>query len=240
MRMYVSNNYHTMRIIVIILCLIFSTVLNAQPAKLYPPENEIADTSLTLFIDSLKAAIDHQDKDFIIHHLSKHVKNSFGGDGGIAEFKTYWHWDSTHSKLWPLLDKIVSMGGGYTNNKDSYSFPYVFTDWPEDYDPFAHAAITGSNVNVRDQPSLEDSKVLGQITYDIVRLNYEKSYPPFTAPQLENVDYVGPKEWYYVESIDNNVKGFVYWDYVWSPIDYRLGLMKEENRWTIMYLVAGD
>jgi len=214
-----------------LLLFLFGFSLSFAQAKLLPPKTAIFDNSLSKFLKDLSKAVENEDTPFIVNHLAEEIMVSFGGDGGIQEFKEYWTLDKDTSELWEELKKIMTLGGGPYEGIERYTLPYVFTQWPDDesFDAFEYAAITGSNVNVRDLPSVEGSKVLGQFSYDIVKINYEK-----THPEYEDTG------WYYVESSTGDLEGYVYGFYVRSPIDYRLGLEKMEGEWKITYLVAGD
>ncbi|MEM8901508.1 MAG: hypothetical protein AAGC85_25590, partial [Bacteroidota bacterium] len=134
------------------------------------------------------------------------------------------------------------LGGGSFEKGNTYYIPYVFSDWSNyrKYDAFSHMAVTGSRVNVRNKPDLHASSVLGQITYEVVKVNYDKSFPLYGTAQNNNKDYVGDKLWYYIESLDGRLKGYIYWEFVWSPISHRLGLNKIDGIWQITFLVAGD
>lgn len=217
----------------------FTGPLLAQQ-KLIPSEANIEDATLREFLANLATAVDEKNKEFIISNLSQQMKNSFGGDGGIEEFKQYWSWDSDPSGFWSLMEKLLSLGGGKVRHESSYSIPYVFTDWRDvEHDPFEYMAITGADINVREKPEA-GAKVLGQLSYDIVKVDYGKSSPPFSSPKLKGVKYIGPKEWYFVETLDGDISGFVNWNYIWSPIDYRIGFYKLDGKWVISYLLAGD
>ena len=65
----------------------------------------------------------------------------------------------------------------------------------EMYNVFEHMAITGTHVNVRNNPHLKTSEVVGQFSYDIVKVDYEKSISIFD----ETI-------WYYTKSLDGNYK----------------------------------
>lgn len=216
-------------------------------SKLKPLDPNITDLSLVKFIEDLNLAVENKDEAFILSHLDTEIMNSFGGNGGIEEFKDYWSWNSGETGFWLVMKKILSLGGGKYVEGVSYSMPYVFSDWPENtnYDPYTYMAITGSNVNVRDTPSLTDSQVLGQFTYDIVKVDYDKSYPSYEQHKKERKtglynDVIGYKRWFYSESVDGNLKGYVYRDFIWSPIGYRIGFYKIEGEWKITSLLAGD
>jgi hypothetical protein len=225
--------------------LIIIVALNSNclgQTKLLPPESKINDSTLNQFINDLKDAIKNKDKDFIINHLSPQVMNSFGGEGGIDEFKSYWCWSCQSTSLWIVLDKILKLGGKSFTHGKVYSMPYVYSEWPGDelFDVFDYMAITGKDIEIRDKPNYSGSNVVGRLTFDIVKVNWDKSYPSFTEPKLSNVKYIGEKEWYYIESIDGKLSGFVNYDNIWSPIGYRIGFEYDNNKWLISFLVSGD
>ncbi|PTB97029.1 hypothetical protein C9994_04690 [Marivirga lumbricoides] len=229
-----------MKKFILFLLILFVTGTTLAQGKLTPYDNVSLPAGLEEFIVNLENAVDQKDKKFIINHMSANMMNSFGGDGGINEFKEYWNWDSDSTEFWNLMKHILQLDRGKLKQEDVYFIPYVFSEWPETYDPFEHSAITGLNVNVRNKPGLANSQVLGQLTYDIVKVNYEKSYPSFGSPRIKNVNYIGEKLWYYIESLDGKLNGYVYWKYIWSPVNYRLGVTKIEDRWLISFLVEGD
>ena len=198
--------------------------------KLFPPKTEINNLILDEFITGLKSAVKNKDKEFIINILAPDILNSFGGNGGIEEFKNSWDL-SSDGDFWKLMEKLLRLGGGKPQGDDFYTIPYVFSYWPEDekYDPFQYMAITGARVNVRNKPNLKNSKVVGQFSYDIVKVDYEKSVIPFNETT-----------WYYTESVDGNLKGFVSEDYIWSPIGYRANFEFIDDEWKMTVLVSGD
>ena len=199
--------------------------------KLRPHKMEIKDSVLKEFISNLKDAVKNKDKKFIISILSSDILVSHGGNGGTKEFMSHWDWSSDDSAFWKTMDKMLQLGSGKHNGDGFYSIPYVSSDWPEDakYDAFEHMAIIGTNVNVRDNPDLKTSKVVGQFSYDIVKVDFEKSIGPFD-------DTI----WYYTESLDGKLKGFVFKDYIWSPIGYRATFEFINNEWKMTILVQGD
>ncbi|WP_127021584.1 SH3 domain-containing protein [Flagellimonas beolgyonensis] len=203
--------------------------ISAQ-GKLQPPCPEISDYSLSQFLTKLTLAVGKKDKKFILDHMSPHILNSFGGDGGIEEFKAYWDFDSADSKFWEVTEQVLLIGGPkHKKDAEDYIIPFTFSDWPEDYDAFEHFLVLGTNVNVRDKPNTQDSQILGQFSYQIVKWNRTENDNSNTEPQ-----------WYNVSSVDGKLTGYVFGNYLVSPIGYRMGLTKTEKGWVISLLVAGD
>ena len=216
-------------LIFISLFLIINSSLGQE--KLLPPKMEINDPVLEEFISDLKNAVKNKDKEYILSILSSDILVSFGGNGGIEEFKSHWDWSSDDSSFWIIMDKILRLGGEKYQDNGFYSIPYVFSNWPGDekYSVFEHMAITGTNVNVRINPELKTSEVVGQFNYDIVKVDYEKS-----------ITFFDETFWYYTESLDGKLKGYVFWEYIWSPTGYRATFEFIDNEWKMTVLVGGD
>ncbi len=222
-----------MKPLLIALFTAFSFIIHAQN-QLLPP---IPDNTLVAFLEDLEEAVESKDKAFIIDHLAENVMFSFGAEGrGPKDFANYWNLNEPNNEsFWVLLNRIVKMGGGNYNGDGMYSLPYVFSDWPDEIEPYEYLAITGSNVNIRDRPTVNGSKVVGQFNYDIVLPDYEKC---ISTPEgkIMSTSFM----WFYVKSMDEQLEGYVYGDFVWSPLGYRLGLKKSEKDWQITFLIAGD
>jgi hypothetical protein len=213
------------------LLIFLSASITFGQGKILRPDIKIDHPVLEEFISELKNAVANKDKEYIISILSPDILNSFGGNGGVEEFRSYWNWSSDESPFWNTMNKLLKLGGGKYQGLGQYIVPYVYTDWPDDekYDAFEQMVITGTHVNVRDKPDLKVSKVVGQFNYNIVKVDLKRSFPPY-----DNTI------WYYVESLDGKLKGYVFWDYLWSPIGYRASFEFIDQEWKMTFLVAGD
>ena len=230
--------------LILFICVLFSFVCSGQLTKYPPRDDSKRDSELNSFIHELKQIIRNKDEKKLISIIHPDIKFDFDDGIGIDKFKKTWMPEDQNSELWTVLDKIVGLGGVFVKNRNNpfyeFVFPYVNQvdlDNPDDF--FNILVVTDKNVNVRERPDVK-SKVLGQLTYDIVRYDYEKSYPLTEKSLIEGLSFYGPKEWYYIETDDKKLSGFIYWDFVWSPIDYRMFLTKEKGTWMISCLIAGD
>jgi hypothetical protein len=203
---------------------------------LFPKNEAYKDSALTDFVCKLQYAIFNKDKNFLLSVVDKNIKNDFGGNDGFEAFKKIWQLEKDNSPVWFYLSKLISLGGTFSNfksdtiSKTSFVFPYVYNlDVANDtIDIFSLMAITSNNVNVREKPE-KNSKTLGQLSYDIVSVDYERSYPSSDK-----------KKWYYVTTLDKKISGYVFFEYLWSPVGYRLFLNKIKGQWKITALIAGD
>src|SRR5262245_13299488 len=161
--------------------LIFAVVLlcchtsSAQVAKLYPVDEAAKDPSFFTFRARLIIAIQKHDAAFVTDILDPKITNSFGGDGGVAEFKETWKLNRPNSELWNELGTCLALGGKFSTD-GSFSAPYVFAAFPEQFDSYEYAAIIGQDVRVRKEPSLK-SPVIKMLSFDVVK---------FTATQEKN------------------------------------------------------
>lgn len=194
----------------------------------------------------MQYAVFRKDAGFLLSTVDPDIRLSFGDAHGLQDFKTMWKPEDPGSYIWPLLSKLISLGGvksNYGTTGDCYVFPYVFDiTYPSgqnDLDGFNTLVVTGNNVNVREKPAI-DAPRSGQLSYELVKVDYEKSYPPFEDKPLKELTYFGPKEWYYISTPDGKINGYIYHEYVWSPVDYRLFLEKQNGNWKIVCLIAGD
>lgn len=214
----------------LLLCLLSTLLLlgnpsetAAQAAKLYPIDEAAREPDFFSFRARLLQAAQARDTTFLYSALSPHILNSFGGDGGIDEFKSKWRSAEPNSPLWPILTEILSLGGVF-HGDSLFAAPYTSSRFPPGLDSFEHVAITGSGVRVRKEPH-DGSPVLTTLSFDVVRRAAEQSD-----------ERTG---WVAVRLADGRT-GWVAAKYVRSPIDYRAGFVRRDGRWVIRSLVAGD
>ena len=196
----------------------------AQVGKLYPFDDGPKDPSFQAFRARLIEAAKNRDAKFVLSILDPKITNSFGGDGGVKEFKEMWEPDNPNSELWGVLVKILSMGGSFSKNE--FCAPYVFSKFPE-LDTFEHSAIIGEQVRVREQPDLT-SPVIASLSYDIVTIT-----DPFEPIKKDERSWIAIK-------LSNGKTGFVSEQFIRSPSDYRACFTKKNGKWRMTTLVAGD
>ncbi len=188
-----------------------------------PPVDEgAADERFGAFRTQLLQAIDRKDKAFILSMVSADILNSFGGDGGIAEFEREWRLDRADSPFWKEFGTVLRMGGGFAG-PDSFTAPYVSSHWPPHLDAVWHVAATGSDVAVR-AAALPDAAVIATVSHK-------------TAPHVGR--HTGESEWLYV-GLDDGRAGYIHKTSIRSAIDYRARFSRRDGRWWLDAFVAGD
>lgn len=201
----------------------------AQVGKLLPSDEAARDPELFAFRARLQSAVARHDTAAVLEMVDPNIKNSFGGDDGIAAFQRTWNLqEGGESRLWEELGLLLALGGSF-QNKDTFVAPYVFSRWPESADAFEHVAVLGANVRVRAEPRA-GSAVLAALTFDVVRLS---------AAGRSRLTPEQAKEWTAVELRDGRT-GYVSSRYVRSSIAHRAFLMRKGGGWRLTVLVAGD
>lgn len=166
-------------------------------------------------------AVSMRDSAFIRSIVSERIRNSFGGDGGIAEFEDQWQLDADDSRFWGEFGEVLRLGGAFLT-EDSFAAPYTFATWPDSLDAFEHFAVSGANVNVRMGPSLT-SPVIASMSYQTVRSADDRLYGDWRMIQLSG-----------------GSTGYMNTRYARSPIDYRAIFERQESSWLLTAFIAGD
>lgn len=211
------------------LLLTVSILTLGQNSKFPPKDDSGRSLELKLFVKELKEIIKNKDSQKLLTVVHPQVKFDFDEGIGIEKFKKTWKPENKNSSLWAIMDKIVRLGGVFNKNRAEpfydFVFPYVnAVDLEDGDDYFTTLVITGKGVKVHEKPN-SNSKIIGQLTYDIVSYDYEKS----------NDD-----KWYFIQTADKKFSGYINSEFAYSPVDYRMFLTKENGKWMISCLVAGD
>jgi hypothetical protein len=190
-------------------------------AELRPVDEGLKDPAFAEFRARLHDIIGRNDFDGLIRMLSPHIRNSFGADEGIPEFKEAWK--GREPTLWRELAFIVGNGGKFMEGQ--FCAPYVYSHWPAGYDAFENfAALTAGNVGLMNSRAGK-SAVLATLSYTIVKV-------------LDD-------EWW--ERVGGRVRvkaggkiGFVPREALRSPIEYRACFERQNGQWKMRSLLAGD
>jgi hypothetical protein len=199
----------------------------AKEAKLHPYDDASRDPSFFIFRARLLEALQQRDASFVVGILSPTIKNSFGGNDGISEFRRYWKPERPDSKFWKTMIRVLSLGGSFSGDA-TFMAPYTYSKFPDDFDAFEHGVVVGENVKVRKEPKL-DGLVIGTLSYDIVKVTDWKP-----------VNEAGKKRAWVTVSLTDNAKGYIAEDYIRSPIDYRAIFEKKNGKWQLAAFVSGD
>jgi hypothetical protein len=200
-----------------------------QIASLPPRDDGASDPSFFTFRARLLEALAARDAEAVLAAFAPDARLSFGdGPGGPAGVRAVWLGDRPPGErdLWTTLARVVAMGS--VRNRDGLlTAPYTYDGPPDDLDPFSHGTVVGDEVNVRAAPS-PSAEVLARLSYVVVPV-VEWGYS----------EREGERLWHRIRLADGR-EGYVAGDFLWSPVDYRVGFENREGRWQIVFFVAGD
>jgi hypothetical protein len=200
----------------------------SQVARLYPVDEAAKDPEFFVFRARLLESLGRRDTAALMTVVAPEIRNSFGGDGGAAEFRQTWRLDRADSAVWTVLAAVLGLGGAFRDDT-SFVAPYVFSRFPPSLDGFEHVAVIGSGVRVRAGPD-STAAAIGRLSFDVVRRARQGAGGGSVS---------GSDEWTPVQLAGGRV-GYVASRYLRSPIDYRAYFVRRGGRWVMLSLVAGD
>jgi hypothetical protein len=212
-----------------ILVTIFALSAFSQERYVKPIDEAPKGPSFLAFRKKLIAAAERKDSKFLLSIVDPNIKNGFGGQDGLANFKREWKITSKNSRFWKEFLPVIKNGGSFSNNGRSFMAPYTFSSWPDDIDGFDYHVIFGNNVNLRKSPDLK-GEVNAQLSYNVVKVEYK------TLPKSGKSEHPG---WLQVKTL-GGLSGYVAEEFVRSHIDYRAGFSKKRGVWKMDFFLAGD
>lgn len=196
--------------------------LAAEAVRFLPVDEAAQVPEFFAFRAKLQAAIACRDIETIKGALQRDVKLSFGDENGVEAFDRIWEPSSPQSPLWKTLGTTLALGGTFDAD-GSFTAPYVFTTWPEDYDPFEYAAILDPAVPVRSAADFK-SPLLTRLEFTIVK----------------KADTMSPEEGWTKITLSDGRFGYVETSHLRSPLDHRIRFAKVEGKWQVVFFLAGD
>ena len=205
------------------ICVFLATaIVSAAPVQLLPVDEAAKRPEFFSFRAQLQQAIARRDAAALLGAVDPNIKNSFGGNDGIDEFRSMWKIGQPDSGIWEELGVVLSMGGSFFD-EHTFVAPYVFSRWPEALDSFEHVAVIGANVRVRSEPRT-DAAPIDAVSFVIL---------PVASDARVTDD-----AWRAVK-VESKV-GFVSSRFARSPIDYRAIFSEQSGSWRMVTFVAGD
>jgi hypothetical protein len=166
----------------------------------------------------LEMAVERRDVAAVIEASDPGIRLGFDASGGADAWRTRL---ADRSELWDELRDVLARGGRFSSPA-SFAAPYVYANWPERFDSFECAAVTGTNVRLRSAAAL-DAPIIGAVSHSILRL----------------IEPAQGKLWARVQLGDGRT-GYMWHAYVRSPVDYRALFNLADGRWKMTAFVAGD
>lgn len=205
----------------------FFSICQSQQSieTLVPVDQSESDKSFFKFKTELVKALDEKNIDFIKKSLSNKVQIGFAPDEiGKKAFISKWLTKDKDELFWKEVKRILNMG--CTNEKEGgvvyFACPYVYSRFPEDKDPFGWVAVTEKDVPVYADTGTS-SKIIRHISYELL---------PF--------DGGVSKVWFKIQKSSNSTYSYIKRKFVHGPNNHRIIFRKENEKWVITSLIAGD
>ena len=187
-----------------------------------PLDEAVMQPDFFSFRAQLLSTLARRDTPALLEAVHRNIKNSFGGNDGINEFKKTWALHKRDSRFWEVLATVLALGGSFTGDA-AFHAPYVFSRWPADVDAFGNVAVVGSEVRVRASAS-RSAESIATLSFAIV----ERAEPSATGSAWVAVRLPGGRV------------GFIDRRFVRGPVDYRAIFTKADGKWMLSALIAGD
>ncbi len=218
---------------IFLLGLILPAPLSGEDSFRLPPVDESPqDPSFALFRENLLAAIQRKDLPFIKNILDAEIQFSFGGGyEGLSPrsgFLKFFELDQNPEKspFWQEFQTALTLG--CTQEPPSgFDCPYVFSRWPDRFDPFDYKVVIQKDAPLRKKPDPQ-SKVLRKTDYEIL-------YTPLKGGESDETE----TEWAVIH-LSRKKRGYILKRQLRSPIDYRALFEKKAGRWQLTAFIAGD
>lgn len=193
------------------------------------PRNESAqDTGLYNTIEILRHVIRNRDTLALFEMMDDSLVSSYGGlQYGKKAFVEKWglNKNNASSELWPMLSKLVQLGGVFrSKEKNEFILPYmnVVREPETQYVVQQIAVCTHNKVKVYTDEGFTES---GTLSYEMVAIPSGRAEPSGYA---------------WMVTLDNRMNGYVHSDSFYFMSDYALELRKTNGKWKIFALAPFD
>lgn len=200
--------------------------------RLLPVDDADRDLSFVEFRESLREIVKRRDAVALRKVIySEIATNTSGSRNTVNAFNKTWKPERSDSKFWQELERILSMGGTYVRSNRGVQFcgPYVFTHFPPDLDVYGHGAVTGTDVTLRQGPSLA-SEGVAKLDYHLVKVNDWRSTPDPKRADLS---------WIKVSTLDGQT-GFVEKNLIRNPTDYHACFLHFSSGWRLISFLTTE
>lgn len=223
-------NIKTLLFFVALLAVFSPNALAQRERRLLPVDEASRDASFKTFRDKLIAAVRRRDAKYVLSVVDPNIKNGFGGDDGIANFRKRWNLNARSSELWNELLFVLTHGGAFQTEGDGKTFtaPYMFSNFPDNLDAFEYSAVTENRVGLYAKPSTA-SRLVANLSYHLVKVDFQNSV------KNKADEYA----WLKVTTLGGKT-GYAQEKFVRSSVDYRAAFEKKRGQWKMVFFLAGD
>lgn len=200
---------------------------DGPPARKMEPKDEAhRDPSLVAFIANMNTIVKERNATKLMALMGPVFKVEFHVGKGPVAFKAYWHPENPKSEIWPLLERLLAIGGTFYT-PTLFTIPYVYSRFPQDLDPWSSVVVVKEDVALRAEPKA-DAAVVQKLSNNVVRVD-EEFKPPVRLDKVEWLHVTTPDGAGYISTAD-----------IYSPVAHRIFFEKQQGQWRWLSLVAAD
>jgi hypothetical protein len=197
---------------------------HAELRTLRPEDQSERDASLQALLRTMRAIVSRKDSKALLAMMAPDFKVEFDVGKGPTVFRRHWNLDAPSSRVWPILERVLSLGGTFYSDS-LFALPYVYTRFPLDLDRLHYVVATGE-IPMLATPGATGARV-AVLKDAIVQL----ASPLAPPAMLADVPFVA------VQHPDHGVSYVVGRD-VYSPAGHRVFLEKRQGEWRWLSLAA--
>ncbi len=173
----------------------------------------------------MRGAIRNRDHKSLTALMGPAFRVEFDAGKGPQAFSRHWRPASPESRLWDVLDQILSLEGHHYS-ETLFVLPYIVARFPIDLDPLRHVVATREGVPLHTLPE-KGAPASGRLDHAIVPLAKPMA-PPVVIPPGSFLEVVHPE----------TGRCFVSSSEVYNPAAHRAFFEKRNGRWRWISLAA--
>ncbi len=190
----------------------------AELAKLQPADEASRDPALAALLAKVRNLTDQRNSRGLEALMLPTFRVEFDVGKGPVAFRRHWRPESPSSALWPVLERLFSLGGTFFSDT-LFALPYVYTRFPVELDPLGHVVAIKPDTRLLDRPG-QDAGPVATLDHAIIPLA-ERLRPPVMMGSGGYLEVKAPRVgWCFVRESD-----------VYSPAAHRAYFEKREGHW---------
>jgi hypothetical protein len=190
----------------------------AELRKLTPMDEASRDPGLTALLGKVRGLASAHDSQGLEALMLPAFRAEFDAPKGPAGFHRTWHPESPSTTLWPMLDRLFSLGGTFYS-ETLFALPYVYTHFPDELDPLGYVVSVKAGTRLLEKPG-KDAKTVGKLDYAIIPLA-QRLQPPVMITSGS----------YFEVKVPRSGRCFVVEADIYSPAAHRAFFEKRGGRW---------
>ena len=193
------------------------------------PRDEAADVEdLVEVRTAILEALDRSDYKTVASYASPEVEAYYDAVPGRAELIRC----LKEEGLARSMKQALNAGGTFYREDGvdlMFIAPSLFGNFPDDLDPFTHAIVYGTDVNIRSKPDVK-SEILTQLSYHIVEM------PDHTPEKCQS----GSRHQWHRIKLPDGRHGYLADDFTWTVGSPRFHFMKVNGTWRLEFVMTGE